>query len=630
MQEALDTVSQNRENGGSLQNRLVVDLFLLNDELAVDRIRFFKILVSLSNSVNDSFAALVQDYPWFAGGDAPLFGVHVTDGVPHLRGCCLYGPSVMDEWAMIGAVMEMSKKLDNVIVKFWDADDGQILLIESAIVLPDWVDDIGPVACENRCWVQLGVVTLIRPNMTQGSLLLKDAIKCLRENRLTQTSSTVQAAIEQRLSSFDLGTSNPWKAVGHRTAIVLPRKIAIMLHKLPSLLNCAVASFERFCYSNEPSGTLSFDDLVWTTHRMGRTSFALLRSLQTPAWESDDHIPTCYKSAEVNRMKRTCQMEATPHLRHALQLGLRVTAGLDYVVGKASGDNGEAAISAEERILRHWTAIDVASGGDGTWLQKAWVAGPNESKIDLSGFIACPIEHVDLREKFPFPRTNPCKTLESIILNNLVKAKGPIEEPSYIIPVSADVDEDHWLHIQGNEQALDALLPHKGSDQHPLFDTGECEGDQEKPLDELLDNFTEFVNIESDVQGVATDDSAGFDYDKPVLIDPKLFLNLLHKVLTSTPEEISNLTTKDDADPYFGHDDYDMADDDGETNDIIASMDLELRIDSRSKAGEGEGIDNERLAQDEQVLAGLIASLDASEAAPGPVRNILQEMTKNR
>jgi hypothetical protein len=46
------------------------------------------------------------------------------------------------------------------------------------------------------------------------------------------------------------------------------------------------------------------------------------------------------------------------------------------------------------------------------------------------------------------------------------------------------------------------------------------------------------------------------------------------------------------------------------------------------KGDQDHRIDDELIAQDEQVLAGLIASLDASEAAPGPVRNVLQEMNK--
>jgi hypothetical protein len=148
-------------------------------------------------------------------------------------------------------------------------------------------------------------------------------------------------------------------------------------------------------------------------------------------------------------------------------LGLRITAGLDYAVGQ-SGSDGDAAISAEERIMRHWTSVDIASGGDGKWLQEAWVAGPNEAEIDLSSFISCPIEHVDLLEKFPFPRTHPCKTLKSIVHTSLVMAKGlskEPKEPSFIIPVSADVDDNHWVDIQENEKTLDAFLVHKGSER---------------------------------------------------------------------------------------------------------------------------------------------------------------------
>jgi hypothetical protein len=102
-------------------------------------------------------------------------------------------------------------------------------------------------------------------------------------------------------------------------------------------------------------------------------------------------------------------------------------------------------------------------------------------------------------------------------------------------------------------------------------------------LDDPLDFiFTKFVNTESDAQGVATCDSSDFDDEKPVVIDPKLFLNLLHKVLTSTlrKSQTWRLSKSSDADPYFGQKDYDMGsdddDDDKEISDVLASMDLEL------------------------------------------------------
>jgi hypothetical protein len=631
VQEALHTIQQSRENGGSLRNRLIVDLFLIQEDL--DRIQSFQTLVSLCSSVNDSFAALTQNYPWFSGGDVPLFGVQVTDGVPHLRGSCSYGPSVSDEWAMIGAVMEISRhKLNTVMIKLWDADDGQILLIESAMVLPEWVDEIGPVACEHRCWVVQGKVTLIRPNLANEPLSLKDAIQCIREKKLTQRLSSVQAAVEKRLAPFDFALKNPWKDVSHRTSIVLPRQIAFLLHKFPTLLQCSVASFERFSYSKSSLGKLDFDDLVWTTHRMGRTSFALLRSLQTPEWDSEDHIPDVYKSVEVNRMKRTCQVESTPHLQNALQLGLRITAGLDYILRQPSAEHGTE-ILAENRILQHWTDLDVACGGDGTWLREAWIAGPNQSPIDLSGFISCPIESVDIQEAFPFPRTHPRKTLKAFVQQNL--GKEPTEEPIFIIPGPDEVDDEHWMHLKGDEQELGKFLQPQALDEEPIVPTEEHASNKAEPLDDFLDNFATFVEKESDAKGVVTKESADVNLDEPVTIDPKLFLNLLHKVLSSTPEEISNLTTEDDteddSDPYFGSEDYDITEEDEGENEIRAmmdAMDLELRMKSKTNEEETEDIEDQRVAQDAQVLSGLIESLDASEGAAGPVRNILREMSK--
>ena len=624
VQEALDTIQRSRGNGGCLQNKLVVDLFLINEH-NYDRIQFFEALVSLCNSINDMFARMTGAYPWFSGGDGPMFGVHLTDGVAHLRGGCLYGPSIVDEWIMIGAVMEISKTLENVMIKFWDLDDGQILLIESAMVLPGWVDEIGPVACEHRCWVKNGTVTLLRPNLTHESLTLKSAMRCLEEGSLTQQLPSVQAAVEQRLTTFNFSPTYEWNDAHHRAALVLPREVAILLNKFPRLIHCAVAAFERFGYDGPPLGKLGFEDLVWTTHRIGRTSYALLRSLQTQIWDSDEHIPSVYKSAEVNRMKRTCQVESTPHLRHALQLGLRVTAGLDYILGLPSPKE-DTTVSAEKRILHHWTTIDVASGGNGEWLRDAWRAGPNESPVDLSIFISCPIESVDSREEFPFPRTHPGITQKSFVHQQL--GKRAHDEFVFTIPNSADVDDELWMHLNGDEQELNGISQPSAFADDLVIDPASGENLRAEPLDDFLNKFETFVDQESDAKGVVNEDSADLDYDEPLSIDPKLFLNLLHTVLTSTPDEIANLTINDDADPFFGPEDYDLGgeEDDHEVSEVMDAMDLELRMNSQSKVDAAEEDEDHRASQDAQVLSGLLQSLEASEGAAGPVRNIIREM----
>lgn len=632
VQEALDTIKRSRGNGGCLQNKLVVDIFLFDQDPGTpstpDRIQFFEALVSLCRSINESFERMTRAYPWFSGGDVPMFGVDVADGVAHLRAGCVYGPSVKDEWVMIGAVMEISKSIDNIMIKFWDLDDGQILLIESAMVLPRWVDEIGPAACEHRCWVTKGIVTLLRPNITCEPLSLKGAIRCLREGTLAQQLPSVQAVVEQRLVAINFTPTNEWNDAHHRTALVLPRTIAILLHKFPELLHCAVAAFERFGYDGPPLGKLDFENLVFTTHRIGRTSFALLRSLQTQIWDSDMHIPSVYKSVEVNRMKRTCQVESTPHLRHALQLGLRVTAGLDYILGQPSF-NEDMSLSAEEIILRHWTGIDVGCGGNGEWLRDAWRAGPNESPVDLSSFISCPLEPVDLQEGFPFPRTYPRISLKSFVQQHL--GKGTHDQLAFTLPSPADVDDEIWMHLDGNEQGLNDVLQPTFFADNSVVDPDPRQSKPEKPLDDMLDKFATFVEKESDAEGVVNEDSADLDYDEPLTIDPKLYLNLLYTVLTSTPEEIANLTMNEDADPFFGPEDYDLnGEDDHDVSAVMDAMDSELRIDSPSKGHVEDGAEDEQTSQDAQILSGLIQSLEASEAAAGPVRNILREMSERK
>lgn len=618
LHEALQSIQQNRE---SLRNRLIVDLFLLDDQTSTTE--RFQSLVSLCSSLNSSNKN--DAYPWFAGGDGPVYGIHVTEGIPHVRGLCYYGPSVQDEWHVVAQLLQFSgASQHNVATKVWDADDGQLLLIESALVLPAWVDEIGPVACEHACWILDGQVTLIRPNAEPTTALtLPEALSRLRDNVLEQPEE-VQAAIARRIAPLK---EDP---LTQRTAVVLPRKVAVLLEQIPSLLHSSVASFEQHAAVAVPKAkTIEFSDLQWTTQRLGRTSYALLRNLQTSVWNNNSSIPPVFKSPEVIRMKRTCQVESTPHLNAALELGIRIVAGLEYAINNNNNNNSTISeVGAEERILNHWTALDVASGGDGVWLQHAWMAGPNASPVDLSLFLKCPIASLDLNA--PFPISFPGKTLKEIVQQNL--NKKPSKELSFVMPGPNDVDNDEWMHLKGDEQELDKFLVSGGgsSDQ-------DATEDENKRLGKLLEDVETFVDQESDIKGVATNTEKYppvANLDQPVNIDEGLFLNLLHKVLTSTPEEITNLTTEEDeGDLYFSKEDYDMTADEDEENrlrEMMTAMDLELQSHSKASRGGDPSVDNPDVAQDAKVLSGLLDSLEASEGSAGPVRNLISEMSKDK
>jgi hypothetical protein len=628
--EALQAVQKSRDSEEScLKNCLVVDAFSL---AAHDSNQALPDLASRCNSLNTSLEENYGSYPWFSGGDGPVFGVHVTQGVPHLRARCWYGPSVADEWAMVGIILlRISKQLHKFAFRLWDDDDGHVLLIESAIVLPRWVDEIGPQACEYRCWVVDGNVTLIPPlGNAIGALSLKDVIKCLRERQGIAISQSVQNTIQKRLESLIADhrqgkESFVWKQVTHRAAVLLPRKVACFFEKFPSLVHCAIALFERYSFLGPPQGKIEFDDLVWTTQTLGRTSYALLRTLTSTHWPLEDCIPSVYKSAEVNRMRRTCLVESTPHLKHALQLGVRITAGLDYALGLASSSKAKD-LSAEERILQYWAGIDIACGGDAAWLREAWMAGPNRSTIDLSSLTSCPLAKVDLKETFPLANSQPGKDLKSIIRQNIERISQ--KEPVFIIPSAAEVDDEEWMYLEGDEldfvKELQTEVDNQiGEDEHVAQPGGKTR------LDTLLGDFADFVESKSDLRGVDTTGEA----KRPVDIDPKLFLNMLHKVMTSSPEEIANMTVgenDDMTDPYFSKADYHLTEEDDEhggMRELMNAMDLELEEASKREPSETDDLE---VAMQAQVLSGLLESLDASEGASNPVRNILQEMKRSR
>jgi hypothetical protein len=135
LQEALD-------NENSLENALVVDVYLVDPPSQLKKQRNKNATPSASASSIENLLALAETavklndflqtpskqsqstqhkpsqdnnsnnnnnpYPWLQGGDGPVFGVHVTERIPHLRAVCQYGVSVADEWMLIHKMLEFS------------------------------------------------------------------------------------------------------------------------------------------------------------------------------------------------------------------------------------------------------------------------------------------------------------------------------------------------------------------------------------------------------------------------------------------------------------------------------------------------------------------------------------------
>jgi hypothetical protein len=300
----------------STDNTLILSLYLIGHDLSLKtdtgRAEFYTKLCLACRLINEQ---LQNKGLWSCGGDGVVFGVHCADSLdansepdesdawhdhlhdiieginphrdeclPHLRGICRYGNDVNDAWRAISYMLEISSLLSSrgihCAIECMD-QDGQLLLIEAAEVLPSWVDeDIsmggvgGPCGCANRCWVVDGRVRLIPPLLEASNRKPNDvqlgrgeALELLRCCTGTEeyVLDEVQQSIETRIARIDYsipkrekpnysGEANHDKKQEkcsefirsshfHITAAAVPASVAYFLQNHPESVPFLVDSF---------------------------------------------------------------------------------------------------------------------------------------------------------------------------------------------------------------------------------------------------------------------------------------------------------------------------------------------------------------------------------------------------
>jgi len=660
LQEALAAAAAHDDNQ---QSALLVDVYLLLDENTADHpvdhlLQLAELAVRLNHELQQQ-----QAYPWLSGGDGPVFGIHVSSSngnIPHLRAQCrYYGVSVDDEWQLVGWILQqtchgISTKL---AVECWDVDDGQLLLIEAAEHLPAWVDRLGPEQCRHRCWIVEGQVTLIRPVDTQQQepLSLRDALTALQQQQQEQVveraPEAVQRAIRNRVDRVERRR--------HCAAVALPRAVAHLFQQRPDLVATACRLFvEQTAIGGKKQSTVSASstdqddddylagacqDWVWTTLPFGRTAYAMLRTVTAaPDWKTEDAVPAPLNAMlEVKQLRRVCAVEATPHLRHGLQLGVRLVAGLQHGLEQQQtaatktnpfpeSNNGSL---QERRVLCHWSrvAAQVLAGdkqhknSDSDWLARAWQAGPNQAAHNLQHVLQCPVFDPELVEQQSSltPLSHPETTLP-VQIRQLLRRGVEAPDFSSVPPRANQVDREDWMWMSGDD---DELLRRSGgaaetTQQPTINDTTTT-----APLDQMLTDVQSFMAGQSSVEGVATTkhEQPSSSTTDAIAIDPTVFLNILHATLQAPTAQAltERLQPAASDDPFFSQEDYNLMraddDDDDESNDeqiveLMQAMDEEL---SRRPDGDNDEV---------HVLSNLLQSLDASAGGPGPIKNMLSEM----
>jgi SGT1 protein len=152
----------------------------------------------------------------------------------------------LDEWVVVGILWQVSKHFPDIVVQVQDSD-GEFLLIESALHLPDW---LRPETAENRVWIQSGQLQIIPlkefASHDPPPLSAEDALKHLRTAIRSEgttaslfTDAGMNTAIQEKFKGF------PRKLVDqqHFARVMIPRLLAQVIHRHRTLISASVQSF---------------------------------------------------------------------------------------------------------------------------------------------------------------------------------------------------------------------------------------------------------------------------------------------------------------------------------------------------------------------------------------------------
>jgi hypothetical protein len=412
----------------------------------------------------------------------------------------------------IQLMWEMSTAVDkDIAISCWDIEDGQLILIQAAEVLPEWLDRDPTDRHRHSCWIRAGQLHVI----PEPHASLQFALLWLR-NQDKNAAPNFPRIQNFLLQSFK--TNQAHGLAEQRIPIVVPRKVAFLIRRRPDLLHAAIQSFCEHVEDAPPDLHKNFD-WVWSTARVSRTNYAMLRTVVSPTWETAEFVPQ--SGVEVERYKRICNTDSTPHVRHAVQLGVRVVVGLEFLAQKQ-----DEPMSTDRRIAS-WARI-----AEAPWILQSYEQGPNEAVHDLSDILKCPafpdeVANLSLR-------THPDESVKQQILNAQRKVD---EDEDFPMPLPGQIDDEAWLTLDGKDGMQGAA-----------------------DLDSVLARFQNFMVQPSDVGGVETTKRLS-RHD----IRPRIFLNILQAALKS--ESLSFPPTEDS---LFFAEDYDLMEDPGDDDEASA------------------------------------------------------------
>jgi hypothetical protein len=468
----------------------------------------------------------------------------------------------------VHCLIEFLKSLpeeSDVAATVWDVQDGQLILIQLADLLPSWLDEDPTDNHRYACWIDSnGYLQLLR----RPHVPLKDALRELKRVKGAGSASSSHPKLQEALDYW-LDLNAEAASVRQRAPMVLPRTVARAFAERPELLRTAIQAFCEHVQRDGPVAPakveLDFtkhDDWVWTVQCLSRTNYAMARTVASSTrgdWTSTpDSVPIAV-GVEVKRYKRQCKSEASKHLKHAVALGLRAVAGLELLLlGKKNNESDGMFASStplpslRERVL-YWDRVQQNCSGQyndkSRTILDSFQVGPNKARLDLTNVLKCPVfpEEAHSWTSYSNPESSMRDQVKSLLRSNkkVQDDDDDDDDERFWVPRADQVDGEDWMDCE----------PEKGDAVATI--------DSQQGLDNLLSRFQLFLNRTSGVEGISSTERSGNAGGSEAVastridIRPRVFLNILHAALKGDELKFPTI------DPYFYQEDYDLAREEG-------------------------------------------------------------------
>ncbi|CAG8487327.1 12092_t:CDS:10 [Ambispora gerdemannii] len=466
-----------------------------------------------------------------------------------LTGQTRFGDCIEDEWFIVFLLQKISLKLSDVVIHVSD-NDGEFLLIESAMQLPNWLD---PSNDQNRVFIHQGNLHIIPINETfKSKLSLEEGVNIVRNNpQITKADEAIQKLVFTRIAEY------PQKAtqIIHHARAHIPKAIVHVLYHRPQLVAAAVEAFYtrdqlamKACYKMEkfpPSTSIT------TIVKMTKTLYAQLVSQRF-------HPPKPFKLPPPSEDAKAFK---------AAELGMKLACGFEILCTDSYYAN--SIVSLHTRVFDNvetypfdldpdWNAYqeNLSKRGyyrgelPGSKLYKELYAFAKQQYLkDRS-------QRISSQDQYAHESPSPLGQINEIM-------ELPMESDEVLASVNNErEDDDAWMNIDPRD--FESMVNMMETDVNFGGSAKEKKNNDDENFENIVDlnktveDFEKFVDFEkSGLEGAefldeysSDEDNSNNDsdqeggdsmIDKDISFDPSEFLNALRRTLGVTNDEYQKM-----------------------------------------------------------------------------------------